>query len=119
MKSRDGVACSAAARDEGQEVSAGRVFAKRLDAPADVGAHAEGTASHCEERAFAARGAAWGHVAVVRVRRPAEDVVERLAPLSDVHTRISDTVRDWLAMQQLTWSVCGTFVRTKGTAPQS
>ena len=75
------MAGSAAARDEGQEVSAGRVFAKRFNAPADVGAHAEGAAAHGEEGAFAAGGAARGHVPVVGVRRAAEDVVVGLAPL--------------------------------------
>ena len=52
------------------------------DLPADVGAHAEGAAAHGEEGAFAAGGAARGHVPVVGVRRAAEDVVVGLSPLA-------------------------------------
>lgn len=53
----------------------------REDAPADIGAYAEGAAVEGDERALAAGGAARGHVPVEWVRCAAEDVVVRLAPL--------------------------------------
>lgn len=82
--------------------------------PADVGAHTEGAPVHCDERALPAGGAAGGHVPVERIRRPPEDVVVRLAPLRAGTVRAGQSDR-----QALTHRVCGTFVRTKGTAPCS
>ena len=49
--------------------------------PSDIGTHPKRTAVQGDEGAFAARRPTAGHVPVVWVRRPAEDVVIRLAPL--------------------------------------
>ena len=81
--------------------------------PADVSAHTEGAPVHRDERTLPAGGTSGGHVPVVRVRCPPEDVVVRLAPLRG-HGQAGKSDR-----QALTHRVCGTFVRTKGTAPCS
>lgn len=51
------------------------------DVPGDICTDAEWTTAHSHERALATARAAGGHVAVVRVRRTAEDMVVCLAPL--------------------------------------
>ena len=103
----------------------------RGDAPADVGAYAQRAAVQGEEGALAAGGAACGHVPVVGVGRAAEDVVVGLAPLAE--SVCQSCVRGccgrgepgpwWLSLGERravrTWSVWGTLVRTKGTAPRS
>jgi hypothetical protein len=82
--------------------------------PADICADAERATAHGDKRSLATTRAASSHVAVVRICCPAKDVVVCLTPLRTMLTLAGRPIEN-----EITIRVCGTLVRTKGTAPSS